>query len=253
MIRQLAALAAGLIFASTIVAADPAKSGVTIRWHGQSFFEIISSKGTRIVTDPHAIENYGRVQVEADLITISHLHNDHTQYQVVENWERAKFIWGLKREGKQPDWNAVDERFRDVRVRSVATYHDEKRGMERGKNTAFVFEMDGLHIVHLGDLGHILTKEQVKEFGPVGVLMIPVGGVYTINGEDAKKVVEQLKPTRYILPMHYGTKVFTAVLPPDEFLEGQKNVKKLETNEFVIDPAAKPATPEIVLLNWEKK
>jgi L-ascorbate metabolism protein UlaG (beta-lactamase superfamily) len=255
MIRPLAALAAGLLLSSAVAAADPASSDVTIRWHGQSFFEIISPKGTRIVTDPHAIENYGRVRLEADVITISHLHTDHTQWDVVENARQAKILWGLKIQGKQPEWHALDERVGDVRIRTIATYHDDAKGMERGKNSAFVFDIDGLHVVHLGDLGHVLTKEQVKEFGRVDVLMIPVGGVYTINGEDARKVVAQLKPTRYVLPMHYGTKVFSAVLPPDEFLEGFKKeqVKKLDSNELVVKKDFKPAEPVVVLLGWEKK
>lgn len=130
------------------------------------------------------------------------------------------------------------------------------KGLERGKNTVFVFEMDGLRIVHLGDLGHLLTDEQLKEIGTVDVLMIPVGGVYTINGTEARQVVAQLKPRRYILPMHYGTKVFDAVLPPDEFLEDQKkeNIKRLvTTNELVVDTNFKPAAPVIVLLNWRNE
>ena len=95
--------------------------------------------------------------------------------------------------------------------------------MVRGRNGIWVIEMDGLHIVHLGDLGHMLTDEQLKEIGPVDVLMIPVGGIYTLNGTDAKKVIEQLKPKRYIIPMHYGIpKVFEDLLPLDEFLDGLK-------------------------------
>ncbi len=161
MIRSLFAVTVALLSAATAVA-DSGKGDVTIRWHGQSFFEIISSKGTRVVTDPHAIEAYGRTHVLADLILISHLHNDHTQYGVIENWKEAKILWGLKAEGKKVDWNPIDERFRDVHVRSVPCYHDESKGMERGKNTIFVIEMDGLHLVHLGDLGHLLTPQQVK-------------------------------------------------------------------------------------------
>ncbi len=85
------------------------------------------------------------------------------------------------------------------------------------------------------------------------VLMIPVGGVYTLNGTDAKEVVTALKPKKYILPMHYGTKVFDDVLSADEFLEDQKkeNVKKMNTNQLEIDPDFKPAEPVIVLLEWK--
>ena len=103
---------------------------------------------------------------------------------------------------------------KDVRIRNVGTFHDTQQGMERGRNAVFVIEADGLKIVHLGDLGHILTDEQVRQIGPMDVLMVPVGGVYTINGSKAKEVVAQLKPKRYILPMHYGTLTFDELLPP---------------------------------------
>jgi L-ascorbate metabolism protein UlaG (beta-lactamase superfamily) len=255
MTRSLAALAVGILLAGTASAAEPGKAEVRIRWHGQSFFEILSSKGTRIVTDPHAIEGYGRVTVEADLVTISHFHNDHTQFGVIENEDKAKKLWGLKNEGKKVEWNPIDEKFKDVHIRTVGVYHDPRKGMERGKNSVFIFEMDGLHIVHLGDLGHLLSDEEIKAIGPVDVLMIPVGGIYTINGAEAKKVVEQLKPRQYVIPMHYGTKVFDYVLPVDEFLDQQKkeNVKKFATNELVVKPDFKPAEPIIAVLHWEKK
>jgi L-ascorbate metabolism protein UlaG (beta-lactamase superfamily) len=255
MIRSLIALAVGVLLTGGVRSAEPGKAGVLFRWHGQSFFEIQSSKGTRIVTDPHAIEGYGRISVEADLVTISHFHTDHTQLGVVENQDKAQKLFGLKVDGKKVDWNPIDEKVKDVHVRTVGVYHDPRKGMERGKNSVFIFEVDGLHIVHLGDLGHLLSADEIKAIGPVDVLMIPVGGIYTINGAEAKKVVEQLKPRQYIIPIHYGTKVFDYVLPVDEFLEDQKkeNVKKLDTNELVVKSDFKPAEPLIVVLHWEKK
>jgi len=250
MIRQLTALALACVIASGALAADAPRQ-VTIHWHGQSFFEIESSKGTRIVIDPHAIEAFGRKEVSADVILVSHFHSDHTQVDVVKNQARAKILFGLKANGKKTDWNPVDETFRDVHIRSIGAYHDTTEGMERGKNTIFILEMDGLRIVHLGDLGHLLTPKQLQAIGPVDVLMIPVGGVYTINGSEAKKVVEQLKPRQYILPMHYGTKAFDDLLPADEFLEDQKNVKKFVTNKLTVASDFKPAEPIIAILDWK--
>jgi L-ascorbate metabolism protein UlaG (beta-lactamase superfamily) len=240
---------ASLVSSSTAIADPPPK--LTIRWHGQSFFELQSSKGTRVAFDPHAIEAYGRTDVAADVILISHFHNDHNQKEVIRNHARAKVIEGLKRDGRKLDWNAVDESFRDLHVRAVGVYHDDVDGMERGKNAVFIVEVDGLRIVHLGDLGHSLNDKQIKAIGPVDVLMIPVGGVYTINGAEAKQVVEQLKPTRYILPMHYGTKVFEDLLPADEFLEEQKNVKKYPGNKLTIETDFKPPEPIIAILDWK--
>lgn len=246
--RLLLALLAGLGYTTSAIAAPQ----VTIRWHGQSFFEIISSKGTRIVTDPHAIEVYGRLLVPADLVLISHLHDDHTALESVQNHEKARVIWGLKATGRKTDWQPVDETFRDVHVRSVGVYHDDQQGMERGKNTVFVIDVDGLHIVFLGDLGHLLTPAQLRQIGPVDVLLIPVGGVYTINGSDAKRVAAQLKPRQYIIPMHCGTNIYDDLLSPEEFLEDQKNVKRLRTNELKVDRDFQPAEPVIAVLNWRK-
>jgi L-ascorbate metabolism protein UlaG (beta-lactamase superfamily) len=251
MIRSLTILAAALGVSGPVTAADAPAAKVTIRWHGQSFFEIESSKGTRIVTDPHAIDAFGRTDVSADLVLISHLHSDHTQVDVLRNAAKAKILTGLKANGKKTDWNPIDETFRDVHIRSVGVYHDNAEGMERGKNAIFIIEVDGIRIVHLGDLGHLLTPKQIKAIGPVDVLMIPVGGVYTINGSDAKEVVAQLKPRMYIIPMHYGTKTFDDLLPPDEFLEDQKNVKKYISNKLTVESGFKPAEPIVAILDWK--
>jgi L-ascorbate metabolism protein UlaG (beta-lactamase superfamily) len=163
-----------------------------------------------------------------------------------------KVFNGLVVKGKGTDWAKIDEKEKDVRVRSVATYHDEEDGAKRGKNGVMIVEADGLVYCHLGDLGHALTEEQVKAIGKVDVLMIPVGGIYTINGETAKKVVEQLKPRLFILPMHYGTKVYEELPGPDEFLDGQKKVSKLEgSNLLSIPPDLTADKPTIVILGWK--
>src|SRR5262249_59779012 len=95
MSRPLPAVFAALALAAGAGAAD---KKLTIRWHGQSFFEIVTSKGTRVVTDPHAIEAFGRQKVEADLVVCSHLHPDHTRIDVVENKDKAKILYGVKDE-----------------------------------------------------------------------------------------------------------------------------------------------------------
>jgi L-ascorbate metabolism protein UlaG (beta-lactamase superfamily) len=256
MLRLLSALCAALLTAGLAGAAEPKKT--IIRWHGQSFFEIISSTGTRIVTDPHAIENFGGALVDADLVLISHLHSDHMQTGVIRNLKDAKVIQGLKDEkgdGKKVDWNPVDEKFKDVHVRSVGVFHDGMQGMQYGKNSIFIIEVDGLRIVHLGDLGHQLTDAQIKKIGPVDVLMIPVGGVYTINGSEARKVVEKLKPAQYIIPMHYGVKVFDDLLPINEFLDEQNPdfIKRFDTNELSVTADFKTAAPIIAILHWAER
>jgi L-ascorbate metabolism protein UlaG (beta-lactamase superfamily) len=255
MTRTLAALAALLLCTAAAPAQD---KPVTIRWHGQSFFEVISPGGLRIVLDPHAIESYNRpTGVTADLILMTHFHQDHVQVDVVENAKKAKQINALKKaEGRGEDWNIIDEKFKDVRVRTMGTYHDQMSGMQRGKNGVFILDMAGLRIVHLGDLCHQLNRQQLEKLGTVDVLMIPVGGVYTLNGLDAQKVVEQIKPKRYIIPMHYGTPAYDELLKLDYFLDDQHmgTVEKFKGNELKVDPKAEaPREPIIAILHYESR
>jgi len=249
-------LFAGLTLAALAApaAAQPAKKAVQIRYYGHSFFQLTTTAGTRVVFDPHAIPEYGATGVSADVVVMSHDHNDHNRKEVLANADSKdlKAFLGVVPKGKSGhDWAKIDAQVKDVHVRTVPSYHDEDEGAKRGKNSVFVVEADGLKFVHLGDLGTELTDEQVKAIGPVDVLFIPVGGIYTINGETAKKVVAQLKPRLYVIPMHYGTKVYTDVQPPDEFLDGQKNVQNLgDVNLLQFPPDLKADKPTVVVMGW---
>lgn len=239
---------------------DPPKGDdapFVLKWHGQSFFELTTPKGTRVVIDPHAIEAYGRKTMEADLVLLSHLHTDHTRLEPITNKDKAKVLQGLKpsgQPGRGGEFNPVEESFKDLSLKTVSLYHDAMEGMQRGKNAAWVIESGGLRIVHLGDLGHKLTREQLRQIGPVDVLMIPVGGIYTINGSEAREVVEQLKPKRIIIPMHHATRVYEDLLAPDEFLEDlpKERIKKLPINKIEFrasDPV--PPAPVVIMPNFE--
>jgi L-ascorbate metabolism protein UlaG (beta-lactamase superfamily) len=211
-----------LLPVAVATAGEPGK--VSLSWHGQSFFLIKSSKGTTLAIDPHNIPEYGRIigGLKADAVLFSHLHNDHTQKEVLINHKDKDFkvIPGVIGKGRQTKWSNVNEKFKDFQIRSVGTYHDNMGGMKHGLNTVFILEVDGWRIVHLGDLGHKLSEDQVRKIGAVDVLMIPVGGIYTLNGTEAQEVVRQLKPKEYILPMHYGNIRFEDLLTVDEFLDG---------------------------------
>jgi L-ascorbate metabolism protein UlaG (beta-lactamase superfamily) len=241
-----------------IALAQDGKGQLKISWHGQSFFTLTTGKGTRVVFDPHAITEYGRIQgVTADIVLMSHSHTDHTQFGVIENFrdKDIRIIPGFKGSGKNADWNHVDETIKDVQIRSVPLYHDNMEGMRYGKNTAFILQVDGWTICHLGDLGHLLTPAQIRKIGQVDVLMIPVGGIYTINGGEAKQVVEQLKPKEYIFPMHCGTKIYDKLLTADEFLEDQDKDKVAvsDDNSLILNRDAKRPRPLIVQLNYWPK
>jgi L-ascorbate metabolism protein UlaG (beta-lactamase superfamily) len=133
----------------------------------------------------------------------------------------------------------------------VGVYHDDKRGAERGLNTVFLFEVGGLRIAHLGDLGHLLTDEQLSAIGSVDIVLVPVGGFYTIDAYQATRVVDQLHPRLVVLPMHYKTPSLTIkeLAPVDEFLERKANVVREPTNTLTLTPVkARPAV-QIVVLN----
>jgi L-ascorbate metabolism protein UlaG (beta-lactamase superfamily) len=253
-------LAALVASAFAAPAAAQAKKPVQIRHFGHSFFVLVTTAGTRVAFDPHAISAYGVAPQSPDIVLMSHLHNDHNRKEVLANADSKdlKAFNGLNPKGKAGEWAKIDEKVKDVRIRTVGVYHDEEEGAKRGKNSVFIVEADGLVFCHLGDLGHELSEEQVKAIGPVDVLMIPIGGIYTINGETAKKVVAQLKPRLYILPMHYATRVYGDLQSADEFLDGQKYVRNLSgndksdgTNLLEFPPDLKSDRPTIVLLGWK--
>ena len=241
-----------VLFAGTAAAQDKDKKVAQLRWFGHSYFLLQTTAGTKVAFDPHAIREYSAPIIAPDIVVISHLHNDHNRKEVFSNGESKdlKVFNGLVVKGKGTDWAKLDEKEKDIRVRSVGTYHDPEEGAKRGKNSVMIVEADGLVFCHLGDLGHELTEEQVKAIGKVDVLMIPVGGIYTINGETAKKVVSQLQPRLYILPMHYGTKVYEELPGPDEFLDGQKKVSKLDSNLLSIPIDLKADKPSVVVMGW---
>jgi len=238
---------------------DEDKGKLVIRWHGQSFFEITTSKGTKIVIDPHALEQYRmnlrdkENPIEAELILITHPHTDHSQIQVIKDSKdekKVKQIWAVDKNTK--DWNSVKEEFKDVRIQSINLFHDNANGMMRGKNGAFVLDVDGLRIVHLGDLGHSLTPAQLRRIGTVDILMVPIGGIYTINGLVAADVIAQVNPKRYAIPMHYGTIVYDYLLDLKKsgFIDNyeRNQIQELKTNKFVIDPKAAPPKEMKILI-----
>jgi L-ascorbate metabolism protein UlaG (beta-lactamase superfamily) len=245
--------AVGLLLLGTLLLGGPSAvpgekkwQPIKVSWYGQSFFIVETSKGTRIAFDPHLIPEYGRPEgLKADLLLISHNHDDHTMVEALENYKDKNFrvIRGLKGLGLRADWNKVDEKVGAAQVVSVGLYHDDMEGLRSGKNTAFIVDVDGWRICHLGDVGHPLTAAQLKQIGAVDVLMVPVGGIYTANGSEAKKIVAQIKPREYVFPMHYGTKVFEDLLPVAEFLDDQDKTRIAESDDNKVVLNRDPARP----------
>ena len=249
---SLVALGAALVAALALRAwaAGPPVIG-KLTWLGQSCFVLETAAGTRVVMDPipKGIGYDLPAGLKADVVTISHEHADHNNVALVTN--KPRVIRGLTADKK--GWTKVDEKVKDVAIRSVGVYHDDKRGAERGLNTVFVFEVGGLRIAHLGDLGHLLTDEQLSAIGSVDVVLVPVGGAYTIDAYQATRVVDQLRPRLVVIPMHYRTPPLTIkeLQPVDEFLERKANVVHEPTNTLTLTPVKQRPAVQIVVLNWK--
>ena len=171
-----------------------------ISWLGHSCFKLKGRKAT-VSTDPYSPDlGYSLGKPTANIITVSHQHPGHAYTEGIGGNPRAV--------------NAPGEyEISGVLVIGIATFHDKDRGKIRGKNTIYLIEIDEVSICHLGDLGHVLTAEQVEELGNIDVLLLPVGGNSTINAPVAAEIVRQLEP-KVVVPMHYKTEVLNRELEP---------------------------------------
>ena len=138
----------------------------------------------------------------------------------------------------------------DVLIIGIATFHDADEGRKRGKNTVYLMEVDEVLVCHLGDLGHVLTAEQVEEIGNVDVLLLPVGGVSTINIPMAAEVVRQLEP-KAVVPMHYKTKALSWELEPVEKFLKEMGVKEVNSQpKLSFTRSSLPASTQVFLLDY---
>ena len=248
--RHLPGLAVAALLLLSAPRARPAASPAVgkLTWLGQACFVLETAAGTRVVMDPFS-KGLGYelpAGLRADLVTISHEHPDHNNLALVAN--KPRVLRGLTADKK--GWARVDEKYKDLTVRTVGVYHDQKRGAERGLNSVFVFEVSGMRIVHLGDLGHPLTDAQRAAIGSVDVLLLPVGGTYTIGPREATRVVDQMRPRLMVVPMHYKTEVTTIkeLESVSEFLEGKSNVRRETARTIALSPVkARPAVEIVVL------
>jgi len=167
-----------------------------ITWQGHSCFKIqdkIGPEGVTVVTDPFHKEVGLKVpNFEADIVTVSHQHSDHNNTDALRG---APFIIDC----------AGEYDFKGVLIEGIDSYHDEKEGAERGGNIIYRIEIDDVSVTHLGDLGHVLSDAQIEKLAGTDILLIPVGGKYTLDAKKAVEVISQIEP-RIVIPMHYKTK-----------------------------------------------
>ena len=208
-----------------------------ITWLGHSCF-LIRGKEKTIITDPcHPDLGYRLGEPEADIATLSHFHPGHSYIEGVAN--EPKQI-------KSPGEYEIGGTF----ITGVASFHDDKKGELKGKNTIYVIEMDGITLCHLGDLGHPLGPHLVEELGDVDILFLPVGEVSTIPVDTAVEIVRQLEPP-IVIPMHYKTEAFTGNLSlVDKFLDKMR-IRELEAKpKLSITSSSLPTTTQTIVLNY---
>lgn len=210
-----------------------------ISWLGHSCFKIEDDSGRVIVTDPFDDSvNYPPPRVRADVVAVSHDHHDHNNTKALKG--DPKVVRGAGRKSAA-----------GIEFEGIASYHDERGGKLRGKNTIFCFEMDEIRVCHLGDLGHQLGEKEAADLGEVDVLMIPVGGTFTLDTEGAKKALRQINP-RIAIPMHFKTPAVPpsfGIGPADDFLSGQK--VELPGQTLAISKDTLPAEgPRVVVLEY---
>ena len=183
----------------TVASAQPGPASATFTYMGQSTFVLSTSTGLKVLIDPVAPMMFKNDPVDGvDVVTVSHEHPDHNYVQLATG--SPTVIRGLA----SGDFAKVDQTMKGVRIRTVGSVHDAQQGAQRGKNAIFVFELPGLKIVHLGDLGLRLDAKQIADIGPADVLLIPVSGGPTLDPKTAAEVIGQLS-AKVVIPMHYGT------------------------------------------------
>jgi L-ascorbate metabolism protein UlaG (beta-lactamase superfamily) len=179
--------------------------------------------------------SYGKIKDQVDIVLTSHDHADHNYTKDLPGTPQI-----VKGSGPKTA--------KGISMKGISTYHDPSQGSERGANTIFTLKIDNIQLCHLGDLGHLLSDKELAEIGPVDILLIPVGGFFTIDPKEATRVAEQIKP-KILIPMHFKTaKCGFPIAPVEDFLKGKMNTKRPKASEATFDKATLPQQMEIVVL-----
>ncbi|MGA2525431.1 MAG: MBL fold metallo-hydrolase [Smithellaceae bacterium] len=212
-----------------------------IKWYGHSAFQITTEKEIRIIIDPYesgsfsGALSYGKIEDQADIVLTSHDHADHNYTKDI----KGKYNHISK---------AGDHKIKDIKIKAIPCFHDSLGGKKGGSNLIFVITADGLNLVHMGDIGHSLDQELLKKIGKVDILLLPVGGFFTVDAVMAQKIMNDIKPS-ITVPMHYKTeKCNFPITPVENFTKNQANVRILKESSVVIKKETLPKEPEIIIL-----
>jgi L-ascorbate metabolism protein UlaG (beta-lactamase superfamily) len=207
---------------------------VEVTWFGHACFRLRGRDAT-VVTDPAPRKSTARDRLTADVVTVSHQHEGHNQIETVGGNPRVLTGPG-------------EYEIRGVEISGVATFHDAERGKKRGKNTAYVFEIDDLVVCHLGDIGHVPTAEQLSQFKNVDVLLVPVGGDVTIDAAQAVEVISLIEP-HLVVPMHCRVGELDPELEPvDRFLREMGVTGATPQARLSVTKSSLPEGQQVVVL-----
>ena len=217
-----------------------------LKFYAQSAFHVTADDGTRIMIDPYTHTDrirYDATFDEADIVLVTHEHGDHANVDAVPGDHRV--VRGV---GTQ----AV----RGKSFLGIGSYHDKAEGAERGPNTIFVFDIDGVRIAHFGDQGCELDATQVALLSGVNVMIAPIGGGFTLEPELIWELAEQVQPNIFV-PCHFKTDAIELpFITVDEFVEGKDNVRRLGGSEVTLDagdlPEPSPEGPQILVMDTSR-
>jgi len=218
---------------SLAYAAEP---DAVIQYFGHNFFQITTSKGTRIITDPLAPGMYPTPDVWPHVVTVGREHPNHNYVELAHG--NPIILRGLSNYGAE--WNRISINVRDVFIYDLPVYQQAFGNALKG--AAFIFDLGPLCIAHLGDLSHTLTPEQLKQMGRIDIALIPIGGVFTMPPDTAREVLAQIKP-KIAIPMHYRDNAHIL----DAFVQGLAT-RHANSDTLVVSKATLPKTTEIVVL-----
>jgi L-ascorbate metabolism protein UlaG (beta-lactamase superfamily) len=210
-----------------------------IKYIAHSCFLFTSSNGLRVMMDPYKAGGYdgaigyAPIRDEADIVVVTHDHPDHSAVEDVLGY---------------PLTVRVPANARGVRFEMVEAPHDSDSGKRRGMVRIFLFEMDSIRVCHLSDLGDLLDDSRLKQIGKVDVLLVPVGGTYTLDGEKATQVIRDIRPALAI-PMHFKTPRIGFPLDPlDSFLKHCAEARRPMRSEIEISAGSLPKSTSVVVL-----
>lgn len=214
---------------------------MNLKWLGHSCFLLTSGTGVRILMDPCSPKTgYTLAPMAVDAVTASHDHYDHNYFEAALG-----------------DPVCITESgphvVKGVRITGIPTWHDKERGAKRGRNIMFLVEMDGIRLLHAGDLGHLPDEAALAAAGQVDVLLAPVGGVFTIDAREAKQLAELIHPKVFV-PMHYKTEQLSFELGGlAAFLDSLKGcaIHRMRQSEATLTPESL-GSDRVLVLEYEK-